>query len=713
MSKRLLLFLLLLISCLGIHAQKLNDSTYYVAKGTVLKKMFHKKEFPFVKALAFQSGDISREDAEFLTKLPNLKIIYFAKPQTPQVSTSSPEYLHNDPYTIGDDFVNLISHTVRCLPSVEIVRDYVPWYISYSGENIVDIVRNISKLPDPRVKYRGVFPFLKEASYEFIDTIQWKNMFSSDKSSPISYYENTYGKGFVLYPKYKVAVYNSKVTKNNCDVYKMGQDSISSEDLKHPVVIFDYSKLENKNVFIPRGLYMMFGNIYLSKETKFNFEEGDAPLLIDVGLNFNDMYTAENYCIDSLVVNRPLIWEGTLNESGAMKKRISYNYLIFNKVVTALPKGIYTYMASFAKPLPDYADSFDITANYIMVPKGCKESYVSHGLKNVYEQLDSKLAYNIKESKPGTLLSYISPDSLFYVDSLTISGFLYDTECKLLKKCRNLSYLNLRNAIIIESPESERRDKENMEAFSAYLGMLSKSAGLSVVSGDASAADYLFTQGVVDLLKGATLPEKVANKVHSFLPSGVFSGTPLQTAILPRYCSSIGNSCFYGCDKLENVVMPENLKEIGNSAFYGCSNLKAITFPKCLESIDQSAFRGCNSLSVVDLSECHFCEVCLKMNAFWESGIKVLKLPYGVTRLNENFYALPKGMKIYFNKDYVGSSYLPAELKNLEVFFQTTTPPDVYCVNCKVHVPKGSLTSYYSKLNRDDTWSCDNTFVEE
>lgn len=101
------------------------------------------------------------------------------------------------------------------------------------------------------------------------------------------------------------------------------------------------------------------------------------------------------------------------------------------------------------------------------------------------------------------------------------------------------------------------------------------------------------------------------------------------------------------------------------------------------------------------------------MNAFWESGIKVLKLPYGVTRLNENFYALPKGMKIYFNKDYVGSSYLPAQLKNLEVFFQTTTPPDIYCVNCKVHVPKGSLTSYYSKLNRDDTWSCDNTFVEE
>lgn len=698
MSKRLFLFffsLILLSSYSYVRAEEVGDSTYCVyLSSSRLKNQIRKKEYPLVKTLILYGSSLWDEDVETLSKLTNLKKIVFAN---------------------NDDFLfHSFQEKMGTMPSIEEVEvDDEPLFISES-KGFLGIIEEISSKEDPFNKYHDLFPSLKKAYYKFTDDTQWTNDLAKDESRPIvccvsykNYGESTCRSvGFKVYPKDKIAEYSDEYTEDNCNVYvKLDGDTITNDELYHNIVMIkDASFAFNSTVIIPKELRLLVGKINIPEGTKFSIEEGNAPLCIDA--SFRRDYWEGDKIIDSLVVNRPLVWCWHYGDEAQ-----AFNYVIFNKEVYELPQSLKTYMASFSQPLPSDSE-FDITAQYVMVPKGCKESFVSHGFKNVYEKLD-KYSYNIKESKPGTLLSYISPDSLFYVDSLTISGFLYDTECKLLKKCKNLSYLNLRNAIIIESPESERRDKENMEAFSAYLGMLSKSAGLSVVNGDASAADYLFTQGVVDLLKGATLPAKVANKIYSFLPGGVFAGIPLQTAILPRYCSSIGNSCFYGCDKLEYVEIPKNLKEIGNSAFYGCSNLKAITFPKCLESIDHSAFRGCNSLSVVDLSECHFCEVCLKMNAFWESGIKVLKLPYGVTRLNENFYALPKGMKIYFNKDYVGSSYLPAQLKNLEVFFQTTTPPDIYCVNCKVHVPKGSLTSYYSKLNRDDTWSCDNTFVEE
>ena len=57
-------------------------------------------------------------------------------------------------------------------------------------------------------------------------------------------------------------------------------------------------------------------------------------------------------------------------------------------------------------------------------------------------------SYNITLERPGTILSYIPLNNLAAIDSLTITGFLYDTDANVLKKCTSLKYIDLRYAFI-------------------------------------------------------------------------------------------------------------------------------------------------------------------------------------------------------------------------------------------------------------------------
>lgn len=68
---------------------------------------------------------------------------------------------------------------------------------------------------------------------------------------------------------------------------------------------------------------------------------------------------------------------------------------------------------------------------------------------------------------------------------------------------------------------------------------------------------------------------------------------------IPESVTSIGNSAFEDCEKLEAVVMPSGLMSIGESAFSYCKGLTSIDIPPSVASIEDSAFMGCSGLSTI------------------------------------------------------------------------------------------------------------------
>ena len=85
-----------------------------------------------------------------------------------------------------------------------------------------------------------------------------------------------------------------------------------------------------------------------------------------------------------------------------------------------------------------------------------------------------------------------------------------------------------------------------------------------------------------------------------------YSGTEFHLAIPETYegksVTSIADSAFYGCYRLESIVLPDTITMIGEQAFYGCYRLTSIEIPNSVTSIGESAFYGCSSLESVVLS---------------------------------------------------------------------------------------------------------------
>ena len=76
-----------------------------------------------------------------------------------------------------------------------------------------------------------------------------------------------------------------------------------------------------------------------------------------------------------------------------------------------------------------------------------------------------------------------------------------------------------------------------------------------------------------------------------------------KNSVIPTDSSvtSIGNSAFYGCKKLESITIPKNITSIGNTAFAFCSALKNVVFEEGVSSIGISAFDSCYELSTVTI----------------------------------------------------------------------------------------------------------------
>lgn len=357
---------------------------------------------------------------------------------------------------------------------------------------------------------------------------------------------------------------------------------------------------------------------------------------------------------------------------------------------------------------------YDITINYhkqwlkpfenciLEIPKDSYTNYKSDEFwaKITMGESGGKRSYNITLNRPGTILSQLPMSSLAFIDSLTITGFMYQTETDVIKKCISLKYLDLRHAFISVDPKTLEQEQEQLKEFSAYVQLMGMAGEMAYKDKKISSIEYLISKGLAELGKSATEFKKADN--NCYVPSDGFYGlTQLKTVKLPLRAESIGHRTFKGCINLENVEFPPYLLVIGKEAFANCPKLKIEKLPSTITTLYDGIFKGCTSLDWIDLSSCKM-KGEFNLSIFSRANLKGIYLPQGIQSVNGTI----SDAQVFIPKSV---EKLKASFHKCKLHFQSQTPPknesDGLYHNI-FYIPKGCTTAYFTSFG-------DKTYIEE
>lgn len=141
--------------------------------------------------------------------------------------------------------------------------------------------------------------------------------------------------------------------------------------------------------------------------------------------------------------------------------------------------------------------------------------------------------------------------------------------------------------------------------------------------------------------------------------------------------TTIGNSAFSSCSKIEEVTLPESLTSLGSSAFSNCSSLKSFAFPANIKQVPYSVLENCKSLESVTLAEgttqiggeaFYNCSKMATINlngqpltgiddyAFYNTGLTSVTLPESLTSM---------GYYVFYNCTKLESANIPSQIKTV------------------------------------------------
>lgn len=354
----------------------------------------------------------------------------------------------------------------------------------------------------------------------------------------------------------------------------------------------------------------------------------------------------------------------------------------------------------------------------MIVPKDAFTAYHSQNLWNEMNivQKNAQSSFNITVETPGSILSSLPLKNLSSVESLTITGFLYETDLDIIKKCKALKYLDLSHTYITYSPEFIKKQQADTEALNFLFGLLGKGLDNEYRDKNISTNEYQANKALTYILQSATEfkePEK-----NCCIPYNAFEGMLLlETVKLPLRAACIYREAFKNCISLKNVEFPPYLKTIVFSAFEGCVSLKRVILPQSIETIGEMAFGQCISLEQIELpknlkklGDKTFINCIGLQNIIFPEGL--VEIPHGCISgcFRMNKIVMPKSVtKIgswndrYINSTLPNGEYIQKAPTIADFYFKSSTPPtikegDFIRYGGKVHIPKGSITAYYNVM---------------
>ena len=218
---------------------------------------------------------------------------------------------------------------------------------------------------------------------------------------------------------------------------------------------------------------------------------------------------------------------------------------------------------------------------------------------------------------PGTLSALISESNKAAMTSLTVSGYLNESDMVLIRSMilnGSLKEIYMPDAEIVQSTQGSNTLRANMFAGCTKLEKIVMPKYLYYIG------NYVF-QNCTNLTY-VVMPEIISGWMDSYIFAGCtkltsiilpdidnlrvgnFMGcTNLEEVVLPNNCTIIGNDVFSGCVNLASIELPTSLASIGNRAFEGCVRLNNLEFPISLSTIGTYAFKDCTSLSEISFPE--------------------------------------------------------------------------------------------------------------
>ena len=148
----------------------------------------------------------------------------------------------------------------------------------------------------------------------------------------------------------------------------------------------------------------------------------------------------------------------------------------------------------------------------------------------------------------------------------------------------------------------------------AFMGAnpFANCAGLTNITIDAGNDSFVYRDGILFDKTMYTLifyPSYKTDATYEIpasvyeIAGGAFSGSQLETIVLPESIKAIGESTFEGSKKLRDIVIPESVTIIGKNAFKDCVALDNLLIPSSVTELGESAFRGCAALSNITLAD--------------------------------------------------------------------------------------------------------------
>lgn len=743
--KKLLTVLALLIVTIGISAQEivvkgnkeitldehvlsllkeygLTEDVYVVDLNDKLSKQIKSKDCPNVKNLVIQSLPfmIDKSNKAFLLKFVNIENVIVLQSE-------------NTARWFGGSFNRL----VECLPmGFSCTNIYYPVnnHEERISENIFDGVHTYASYVSSdkwAITEDLCTTFPKLQSVNILDT---KYKPTKDSSWPDFTINIKCGQGFTPYVNLSKGYISFRRTCNinrrfyltdstckfptNLDgVIGLYVYNYFSADKRIKEDLTDYSQCEE--LVIPGSLRFISENVLREENSlkRIVFQESDAYLLLGAGIGIYDSPFYGCKSLDEVIFNRPVICISRIFENSNVK------HVVFNKVIWSEEKLFANIdLVEFNDPnKPSYITG-SLNAD-IALFKGAKNSVKGMSVKAAVVPVGSRdnfqfknssdaiiaegdegifKTFNINVEKPGTILSYISPEDVPFIESLTVSGHLYTTDVEIINKAYSLKYLDLSNTIITTTPEEKEKAKADNAFAVALLSSIGALAEAQYSNGEISTVDYLSAKAFTEII--STIGKQGKAIDDCIVPSGAFAGLKkLETIKLPILAQRINRGACANCPSLTSVQLPKYLEEISNNVFENCTSLYEIEIPSTLSYISRvnytygwgTAFSGC-PLRKIDLSKCNIDD----MEGRYFSPTEELRYPKTKNEYRHN--SEKAGVKVYFT-DMISDVSATGQ----ELHFTNPVPPTGYAKNCVIYCPKDSKTAYYSRFGAS------NKYIEE
>lgn len=117
----------------------------------------------------------------------------------------------------------------------------------------------------------------------------------------------------------------------------------------------------------------------------------------------------------------------------------------------------------------------------------------------------------------------------------------------------------------------------------------------------------------------------------------------INTLVLSKEMTTIGETVFFGCSNLTVATIPDSVITIGKLAFANCRGLKAITIPNSVKTIGREAFGDCSGLTSIAIGNS---VITIGTYAFDDCGsLKAVTIPDSVKSIEYGAFNNCSGLK--------------------------------------------------------------------